>query len=147
MAKEHRNRFNVPLPCYMARFVPHLFLTPQHALTKVGKTMRLIFDASKCFTAHSTPINMMTSTSRGTELDYQYGDVLLTILERCHDLRITYPTKELALHVNDVKSCFKQMKLQSATMMENSGMASGWSFIFLKHDLTSLAWRASSFVG
>ena len=62
MAKEHRNRFNMPLPNYMARYMSHLFLTPQHALTSPGKAMRLIFDAAKRFTADSTPINMMTST-------------------------------------------------------------------------------------
>ena len=61
MAKEHRNRFNMLLPNYIARFLPHLFLTPQHALTKPGKAMRLIFDAAKRFTASSTPINMMTA--------------------------------------------------------------------------------------
>ena len=43
MAKEHRNRFNMPLPNYIAQYIPHLFITPQHALTNPGKTMRLIF--------------------------------------------------------------------------------------------------------
>ncbi|KAL7523340.1 hypothetical protein ACHAXR_000806, partial [Thalassiosira sp. AJA248-18] len=47
IAKEHRNRFNMPLPNYMARFLPHCFITPQHALKKLHKAMRLIFDGSK----------------------------------------------------------------------------------------------------
>ena len=116
MAKEHRNRLNSPLPCYMARFIPHLFLTPQHGLMKPDKAMRLIFDAAKRFTAHSTPINMMTSTRFGTELDCLYGDTFLTLLERIWDLRITYPLKDIVTHANDVKSCFKQMKLHPDIM-------------------------------
>ena len=68
MAKEHRNRFNMPLPNYIARYMPHLFLTSQHALTSPGKAMRLIFDAAKHFTAGSTPINMITLTRFGTEM-------------------------------------------------------------------------------
>ena len=116
MAKEHRNRFNMPLPNYMARYMPHLFLTPQHALTAPGKAMRLIFDAAKRFTADSTPINMMTSTRFGTEMLCLYGDTFTQLLERIYDLRITYPLQDIALHANDVKSCFKQLKLHPDIM-------------------------------
>ncbi|KAL7544775.1 hypothetical protein ACHAWF_013580 [Thalassiosira exigua] len=116
MAKERRNRFNIPLPCYIARYLPHLFLTPQHALDKPGKSLRLIFDAAKRYTATSTPINMMTSTPLGVELNCEYGDVLITLLERIWDLRITYPLRDIVTHANDVKSCFKQMKLHPDIM-------------------------------
>ena len=81
MAKEHHNRFNMPLPNYIYRYLPHCFLTPQHALQKPGKTMRLIFDAAKRFTADSTPFNMMTSTHLGTEMDCLYGDTFISLLE------------------------------------------------------------------
>ncbi len=47
LAKQHRNRFSLPLPNYMAQYIPHCFITPQHALVKAGKPMRLIFDATK----------------------------------------------------------------------------------------------------
>ena len=63
----------------------------------------------------------------------QYGDVLLTILEQCHNLRITYPTKELALHANDVKSCFKQMKLQPDAILAFSIMVA--DFLYLQSAL------------
>lgn len=116
MAKEHRNRFNMPLPCYIARYLPHSFLTPQHALTRPGKAMRLIFDAAKRYTPQSTPVNMMTSTHLGTELDCLYGDTFLTLLERIWDLRISYPNSDIVMHANDVKSCFKQMKLHPDVM-------------------------------
>lgn len=116
MAKEHRNRFNMPLPCYLARYLPHSFLTPQHALTRPEKAMRLIFDAAKRYTPQSTPVNMMTSTHLGSELDCLYGDTFLTLLERIWDLRISYPESDIATHANDVKSCFKQMKLHPDVM-------------------------------
>jgi hypothetical protein len=109
--KEHRNRFNMPLGCYMSRYVPHCFITPQHALSKPGKTLRLIFDAAKRYTADSTPLNMMTSTPFGTEMRCLYGDAFVTFLERIWDLRITYPLSDIAMHANDIKSCFRQMKL------------------------------------
>ena len=116
MTKEHRNRFNMPLPGYMYRYMPHCFITPQHALAKPGKAMRLIFDATKRYNALSTPVNMMTSTHLGTEMDCLYGDTFVSLLERIWDLRITYPNTEIVTHANDVKSCFKQMKLHPDVM-------------------------------
>ena len=116
MAKEHRNRFNMPLPNYMARYIPHLFLTPTHALTKANKAMRLIFDAAKRFTASSTPINMMASTRFATEMLCLYGDTFIQLLERIYDLRISYPLLDIILHANDVKSCFKQLRLHPDIM-------------------------------
>ena len=76
MAKEHRNRFNIPLPNYIARCIPHLFITPHHALPHPGKPMRLLFDVSKRYTTTSTPVNMLTSTRFGTETKCLYGDTL-----------------------------------------------------------------------
>ena len=133
MAKEHRNRFNMPLPNYIARYVPHLFLTPQHALTSPGKAMRLIFDAAKRFTAESTPINMMTSTRLGTEMLCLYGDTFVQLLERIYDLRITYPLLDIILHANDVKSCFKQLKLHPDIMPAFSIIIA--DFLFLQSAL------------
>ena len=81
MAKEHQNRFNMPLPYYTIRYLPHGFTTPKHMLCLAMKDPRLIFDAAKRFTSFSTPINMMTSTHLGTELNCLYGDVLLQLYE------------------------------------------------------------------
>ncbi len=47
ITKEHRNRYNIPLPNWITRYLPHCFITPQHALKKPDKAMQLIFDASK----------------------------------------------------------------------------------------------------
>ena len=106
----------MPLSCYMARYMPHLFTTPQHALTVPEKAMRLIFDAAKRFTAESTSINMMTSTSQGTEMACLYGNTFVSLLEQVWNLCITYPTLDIITHANDVKSCFKQMKLHPDIM-------------------------------
>jgi hypothetical protein len=127
--KEHRNRFNMPLGCYMSRYVPHCFITPQHALSKPGKTLRLIFDAAKRYNAHSTPLNMMTSTHRGTELRCLYGDAFVTFLERIWDLRITYPLLDVAMHANDIKSCFRQMKLHPDIMPAFSIVIANYLFL------------------
>jgi len=129
MAKEHRNRYNIPLPCTIFRYLPHGFLTPQHMLLILLKNPRLIFDAAKRFTWSSTPINMMTSTSSGTELDCQYGDVALRLYERVWDLRITYPKKDIVTHANDVKSCFKQMKLHPDIMPAFSIMVADFMYL------------------
>ena len=110
MNKEERNNFVIPLPGWMWRFIPHLFFTPQHILEKLGKKDRQIFDAASRHDATSIPINMMTSTADGTELDCEFGDVLNRLLTRIWNLRITYPDKDIILHANDVKSCFRQLK-------------------------------------
>ena len=58
----------------------------------------------------SVPINQMTPTSRGVELDCEYEHTLTELLIRVWHLRISYPEKDIVLHTNDVKSCFRQLK-------------------------------------
>ena len=128
MAKEHRNRYNMPLPLYMARYLPHCFITPQHLLKK-GDKERLIFDASKRYTPESTPINMMTSTKHGTELNCLYGNTLRDVLERIYDLRISFPKMEIVTHANDVKSCFRQLKLHPDIVPAFSIMVADFLFL------------------
>ena len=119
----------MPLPCYIARYLPHSFLTPQHALEKPGKVLRLIFDATKRFNATSTPVNDMTSTHLGTEMDCLYGDTMQTLLERIWDLRGTYPKQDIPIHTNDVQLCFKQMKLHPDIMPAFSIMVANFMFL------------------
>ena len=110
MNKEERNNFVIALPAWLWRFTPHLFYTPQHILEKEGKKDRQIFDAKYRHDADAIPVNMMTTTQEGTELDCAFGDVLLRLLTRVWNLRISYPSQDLILHANDVKSCFRQLK-------------------------------------
>ena len=110
MNKEERNNFVIPLPMWLWRFLPHIFCTPQHILEKEGKKDRQIFDAKYQHDPESISVNMMTSPPEETELHCEFGDVLLRLLTRIWNLRITYPDKDIVIHANDVKSCFRQIK-------------------------------------
>ena len=110
MNKEERNNYVIALPAWVARYVPHIFFTPQHILQKQGKKDRQIFDAKRQYTAQSVPVNKMTSTHLGVELDCEYGDVFQRLMKRIWNLRITYPTNNIIIHANDVKSCFRHIK-------------------------------------
>ena len=105
MNKLEQHKFVIVLCSWIAMFVPHIFFTPHHILKKAGKKDRLICDSSRWFTPTSIPLNMMTSTRDGVELNCAYGCVLNRILIRIWNLRITYPLRDIILHANDVKSC------------------------------------------
>ena len=110
MNKEERNNYVIALPSWLFRFIPHVFFTPQHYLEKVGKKGRLIFDGLFRHSSRSIPVNMMTSTDDGTELHCAYGDAMTKILMQIWNLRITYPSTDIVIHANDVKSYFCQLK-------------------------------------
>jgi hypothetical protein len=112
MNKEDRNNFVIPLPHWLARFIPNLFITPQHILERPGKKDRQIFDASRRYTWDSTPINRMTSTPFGSETPCEFGTVMARVLHRVYSLRCHYGTAvDIIIHANDVKSAFRQVKL------------------------------------
>ena len=110
MNKEERNNHVIPLPSWLWRFVPHLHFIPHHLLQKQGKKDRLITDAKFRHDETSVSVNMMTSTPRGVELDCDFGSVMIRLLQRIWNLRISYPMKDIIIHANDVKSCFRQLK-------------------------------------
>jgi hypothetical protein len=126
MNKEDKNNFVIPLPHWLARYIPNLFFTPQHILEKPGKKDRQISDGSKRYTPFSTPINMMTSTPRGTEETCDFGDVREQILQRLYNCRISFPHEDIVIHANDVKSAFRQIKLHPDIM-------GAFSFIIADH--------------
>jgi hypothetical protein len=110
MNKEERNNHVLALPNWTYRFLPDCFITPQHNLVKPGKADRLIFDASLKHDAFAVPVNGMTSTHEGIELDCIFGDTFKKVLTRIWNLRLTYPNHDIIIHANDVKSCFRQIK-------------------------------------
>lgn len=110
MNKEERNNFVIPLPGWLWRFVPNLHFTPQHLLIKEGKKDRQISNARLRHDATSISLNMMAAIKDDTELDCQFGSALHDLLSRIWNLRITYPDRDIVLHANDVKSCFRQLK-------------------------------------
>ena len=108
--KEDRNKFVVPLSSWLWRFMPHIFVTPQHLLQKAGKKDRMIYHASSQVTKDSISVNMMTEDASKTEMRCDFGRVKLRLYTRIYNLRITHPSTDIALHANDVKSCFRQLK-------------------------------------
>ncbi len=106
MKKDKHNNFVIPLPAWVSHFVPHIFLTPQHNLVKEGKKYRTIFNAAEWPTVDAIPINFMTSTKEGTEMDCAFGLVLVRQLAHMLSLHIIFPKQDVALHAKDVKSCF-----------------------------------------
>ncbi len=56
------------------------------------------------------PVNLMTSTKQGTELNCTFGSVMTDFLTHIWNLRITFPERDIAMHTNNVKSCFRQLK-------------------------------------
>ena len=48
----------------------------------------------------------MTSTACSSELHCKFGNVRKEILIWAYNLPISYPTDDIVVHANDVKSCF-----------------------------------------
>ncbi len=106
MNKEEHNNFIIPLPAWIARFMPHIFLTPQHNLVKNRKKDQLIFNTAERPTMDTIPVNLMTSTNQGTELNCTFGTVMTDFLTHIWNLHISFPQQDIAIHANNVKSCF-----------------------------------------
>jgi hypothetical protein len=112
MNKEDRNNFIIPLPHWLARFIPNLFITPQHILERPGKKDQQIFDTSQRHTWESIPINHMTSMPFGSKIPCEFGTVMVHLLHRIYSLRCHYGTTvNIVIHANDIKSAFCQVKL------------------------------------
>ncbi len=56
------------------------------------------------------PVNLMTSTNQGMELDCTFGTVMTNFLTHIWILCISFPDRDIAMHANDVKSCFRHLK-------------------------------------
>jgi hypothetical protein len=128
MNKEERYNYLVNVPLWLWRFVPHCFTTPQHILKKLGRKDRQIFDASRKYDWDSIPVNSMTSTPCGSELQCKFGTVREEILIRAYNLQISYPNDDIIVHANDVKSCFHQIK-------QHPDVAGAFSYIFADYQI------------
>lgn len=146
MNKMDKHNFVIPLMSYMARFIPNIFFTPHHLLLKPGKDPRMICDASRRFTPTSVPINRMTSTHLSVELNCEYGNVLQRLLVRIWNLRVSYPDRDIILHANDVKSCFRQMKHHPDVMGAFSYIIGGYLYLScgltMGSDFSPATWEA-----
>ena len=75
MNKEERNNYVLRVPHWLWRFVLHCFITPQHILEKPECKDCQIFDVSRKYDWDSVPVNSMTSTPRGSELQCDFGNI------------------------------------------------------------------------
>ena len=123
MNKEHKHRYAIALPCWIARFVPNLHLTPQGLVVKPGKNDRLIFDAS--FKPHYNSFNVNMSTNPVTAPPIEYGKKFFMHLVRIWNLRISHPNEDIFLWDDDVSGAFRQGKY-------NPEIASAFSFVIEK---------------
>lgn len=126
MNKEERNNYVLHIPHWLWRFVPHCFIMPQHILEKPGRKDRQIFDASRKYDWNSLPVNSMTLTPCSSELHCEFRNICKEILIQAYNLRILYPTDDIVVHANDIKSCFCQIK-------HHPDVAGAFSYILADH--------------
>jgi len=105
--KEVDRAYAIPLPSWLAKFIPDLHLSPLGLLEKQGKA-RLIIDHSFQPSLDSIAVNMMHWVTE--ELDLEYGTVLRQHLIRLYNLRITYPNDTIFLFDDDISSAFRHVK-------------------------------------
>lgn len=94
--KEERNCYVMVFLCWIACFVPDSHLAPQSILVICGKNDRLAFDGSTKLEWDSVlPVNCMTNAANEPDLIFQicWNRRLICI----HNLRISYPKKEIEL--------------------------------------------------
>ena len=107
--KEEHNRFLLTFSNWLARFIPHLHLTPSGLVVKLGKKDRLIFGAS--FAVHHNSEYVNNWTNKANESPLVFPKALLTHLTRIYNLRISYPHEEILLWDDKISSTFCWVKL------------------------------------
>ena len=131
MNKENCNNDVIPLPHCLMRFLPNLFIVSQHILTYPGKKDCQILDTSRRYMWDSVPINDMTSTPVVSEEQCLFSNVMLCMLLHIYSL-LCYcsPTVDIIMHANDVKSAFRQVKLNPNVMGTFSYIISDCLFLW-----------------
>ena len=120
MSKEDRNQHIIPRPCWLARFIKHLHVTPQGLLIKKDKNDGLIWDGF--FIPHWAAIYINIILSHASEPDIIYGSIFINYLQYLWNCRTTYPTVDIMLIDDDAKGAFRHCKYHPE-------VASAFSFI------------------
>lgn len=68
--KEDKLNFAMPFPCWIARLVPHLYLTPNSIVVKPSKEDRLTYDSTIKLTWDLQPISDIMDTAREPKIRY-----------------------------------------------------------------------------
>jgi len=71
LVKEEKYNYIIPLPSWMARFIPNLHMSPKGIIIKEGKKDRIVYDISFHIHAHSFCLNDCTTVN--DELLIYYG--------------------------------------------------------------------------
>jgi hypothetical protein len=108
MNKEDRKDHVLTFPAWLARFIPHLMLSPNGFVTKEGKNDRLVYDASFMLHMDSRPFNSYIDLADEPEIIF--GGAWTRFLAMIYDLRISYPRIEIYLMDDDVASAFRTLK-------------------------------------
>ena len=122
MNKEDKHRYLLPLPCWLARFIPNLDLTPQGLIIKTGKNDHLVFYASHMIKFYSLCSNMMTTPS--IEHPIEYGDAFLRYLTWIYNMGISLLEEDIPQFPDDVSNAFRWPRLHPL-------IAPAFSFLFL----------------
>ena len=94
----------------------------------------MIFDAKYRRDKELIAVNVVTPNASETKIICQFGYENMRLLIRIWNLHITYPFLDIVLHVNDVKSCFRQLKHHPDVMGAFSHILG--EFLFLQCGLT-----------
>jgi len=118
ITKEINLAYTIPLPSWLAVFVPNIHLSPLGLLERTGKKPRLIVDHSfepvSISLSNPTPTHPSISVNRlhwvTTELPLAYGSTMMLHLIRIYNLRITYPNEIIYLFDDDISSAFRHVR-------------------------------------
>ncbi len=89
-----------------APHLPHPTTQPRQG----QKKDQLIFNAAKRPHMDAIPVNLMTSTNQGTELDCTFRTVMTDFPTHTWNLRNSFPKRDITIHANNVKLFFCQLK-------------------------------------
>jgi hypothetical protein len=127
MNKEDRKDYVLTFPAWLARFIPHLALTPQGLLIKPGKNDRLVYDGSFMKDESTVPFNHHIDLTNEPEITF--GESWLKYLTTIYNLRITFPNHEIYLFDDDISGAYRQCKYHP-NVISAKGFIIG-SFLFI----------------
>jgi hypothetical protein len=112
--KEIDRAYTVPLPSWLAPFIPNIHISPLGLLEKAGKKPRLIIDHSyqpqdnQLTLPSSISVNQMHGVTSETPLEY--GTTFMRHLIRLYNLRISHPKDTIYLFDDDISAAFRHVK-------------------------------------
>jgi len=104
--KEDRNSSILTVPRWMAPFIPNCGLAPQGMIVKPGRKPRIVYDGSYQHDPTCIPYNWYIQLCNEPEI--VFGQAMPGYLLELCNLRVTYPTRDILQHTNDVTRAFRR---------------------------------------